>query len=172
MSEVIGGVIFILLIIALFTIPVGMFNVKMFKGSNSCSPSGCELVKAYIPFANIRFARVLAYGTSPIYLALLIMCGVILLVRGLSFLLVGLNIGVGVYIAFFSSFASLLAIAIWWVLAAVNGVDFANMLQAGTVTKICCIILPPMGYYMLSNVVLPYFRSEEAGTNDTFGASH
>lgn len=172
MSEVIGGVIFILLIIALFTIPVGMFNVKMFKGSNSCSPSGGELVKAYIPFANIRFARVLAYGTSPIYLALLIMCGVILLVRGLSFLLVGLNIGVGVYIAFFSSFASLLAIAIWWVLAAVNGVDFANMLQAGTVTKICCIILPPMGYYMLSNVVLPYFRSEEAGTNDTFGASH
>ena len=172
MSATIGGVIFILLVIALFTVPIGMFNVKMFKGSNSCSPSGGELVRAYMPFVNVRFSRVLAYGTSPAYLGLLILCGAILLVRGLAFLLVGMDIGVGAYIAFFSAFASPVAIVVWWTLAAVNGVDFANMLQAGFLTKVACIIIPPLGYYMLSNVVLPYFRSEEAGTYDTFGVTH
>lgn len=172
MPAMLGGVLFIIGIVLIFTVPVGMFNVKMFKGSNSCAPTGGELIKAYMPFVNIRFSRVLAYGTSPVFLACLILIGVVLLVRGLSFVLVGMDIGIGVYMAFFSSFLSLAAIALWWVLAAINGVDFANMLQAGFITKLCCVILPPMGYYMLSNVVLPYFRSEEAGVNDTFGASH
>ncbi len=170
MSEIIGGVVFILAIIALFTVPVGMFNVKMFKGSNSTDPTGGEVVKAYLPFVNVRYSRVLAYGTSPVYLGLLIACGVLLLMRAISYALVAAGLGVGVYLAFFSSFGSLIAILIWWTLAAVNGIDFCNMLQAGFVTKVACIILPPMGYYFLSNIVLPYFRSEEAVTNDTFGA--
>ena len=172
MSEIIGGVVFILAIIAIFTVPVGMFNVKMFKGSNSCSPSGLELIKAYCPFVNIRYSRVLAYGTSPVFLCGLICIGLVLCVRIISIALIGLDVGIGVYLAFYSSFASLVAIAGWWVLAAVNGVDFANMLQAGFITKCFCVVLPPMGYYMLSNIVLPYFRAEEVGVHDTFGAKN
>ena len=171
MSEIIGGVVFIIGIIALFTVPVGMFNVKMFKGSNSCDPTGLELIKAYCPFANIRFARVLAYGTSPVFMCGLIICACILCLRLVSIVLVSMDVAIGVYIAFFSSFASLAAIAGWWIMAAINGVDFANMLQAGFVTKCFCVILPPMGYYMLSNIVMPYFRAEEVTARDTFGAS-
>ncbi len=172
MSETIGGIVFIIAIIALLTVPVGMFNVKMFKGSNGTDPTGGEIVKAYIPFINVRYARVMAYGTSPVFLALLCVCGGILLLRFAAIAMIGAGIGVGVYLAFFSAFGSMLAIAIWWGLAAVNGVDFSNMLQAGFTTKLMCVVIPPIGYYMLSNIVLPYFRSEEAGVNDTFGASH
>lgn len=172
MLEIIGGIVFILAIIALFSVPIGLFNVKMYKGSNNSSPTIGQYFKAYFPFVNIRYARVLAYGSSPVFLGLLILCGVLLLLRPIAYILVALDIGAGVYLAFFSAFGSLAAIGIWWVLAAINGVDFSNMLQAGTLTKIFCIILPPLGYYMLSNIVLPYFRSEEATAYDTFGAKN
>ena len=171
-SGIIGGLIFILLIIAIFTVPVGMFNTKMFRGSNGAKPTGMELVKAYIPFVNVRYARVLAYGSSNIFLGALIVCGIGLLVRAIAYILVAMNIGVGVYLAFFSAFVSLGVLCIWWILAAINGVDFANMLQAGFATKLLCICIPPLGYYMLSNIVIPYFKSAEAGVNDTFGAKN
>lgn len=170
--EYVAGIIFIVGLIALFTIPIGMFNVKMFKGSNGTNPGGAELLKAYLPFVNIRYARVMAYGTSPVYLGLLILCGVFLLLRAISYALVAAGIGFGVYLAFFSAFTSLAAIAIWWVLAAVNGIDFGNMLNVGVPTKLCCIILPPLGYYMLSNIVMPYFKSEEVTADATFGAQN
>lgn len=166
------AVLYVAVICAIFTVPVGMFNCRMYEGNNGEKPGGLEKLKAYVPFANIRYARVLAYGSSPIFLIFLLFALFLLLMRFLSIIAVSMDIGFMVYVYMVSSMLVMAAFAIWWILAAINGVDFASMLGAGMFTKIFCILLPPLGYYMLSQAVLPYFKAEAVSLNDTFGSQN
>lgn len=173
-STPLGGAIvaimYVAVLAAIFTIPVGMFNTKMYRGNNGEYPHGVDWLKAYIPFGNIRYARVLAYGASPIFGVFLIVAAAIFALRFISIGLVALDIGIAMYIYVFSAFFPMAALAIWWVLAAINAIDFGGMLGAGLPTKIVCVVLPPLGYYMLSNAVLPYFKAEEVSMDGTFGS--
>lgn len=175
-NSAVGGAIvafiFVCILAAIFAVPVGMFNTKMYEGNNGFKPTGGEWFKCYIPFANIRYARVLAYGASPVFAVCLIVALIVFLLRFIAIGLVAMDVGFMVYVYMFSAMFPLIAVGIWWVLAAINGVDFGNMLGAGLFTKLFCVILPPLGYYMLSNAVLPYFKAEEVSLGGTFGAEN
>ena len=166
MLDILVAMVFVAIIVAIFTVPVGMFNTKMFHGANGSRATGMEVLKAYVPFGNLRYARVLSYGASPVYLVLLILAGLLIVVRLVS---VAIFQMVPVLLIF-TPWCVIAAFLIWYILAVVNALDFANMLGAGLVTKLFCIICAPLGYYMLAQVVLPYFKAEEENISGTFEA--
>lgn len=170
MTDVLIAIGLFIGICAVFTVPVGMFNTKMFRGINGSKPTGGEFLKAYVPFFNVRYARVLAYGSSSVFMIFLCAALVLFLLRFIAIGLIALDIGWAVYLFMLSPMLVLLALGIWWVLAIVNAVDFARMLGCGGLTIVMSVLIPPVGYYMLSNNVLPYFRKEESSLHGTFGA--
>lgn len=171
MTDVLIAIGLFIAICAVFTVPVGLFNTKMFRGINGSKPGGGEFLKAYIPFFNVRYSRVLAYGSSSVFMIFLCASAVLFLLRFVAIGLVTLDIGWAVYLFMISPVLVLVALLIWWVLAIVNAVDFARMLGCGGLTIFVSIIIPPVGYYMLANNVLPYFRKEETSLNGTFGTT-
>lgn len=168
--EILVAVVLGCMLVGIFTIPVGIFNTRMFRGVNGSKPSGSEFLKAYTPFANVRFSRVLAYGSSTVYLVALILCAILIMSRVVALILVGLDIGWSVYLFIFTPICVLLAFAIYYILAVVNAIDFGRMIGAGTLTMIMCVIMNPIGYYMLAQQVLPYFKAEENDLSGTFGS--
>lgn len=168
--EILVAVVLGLMLVGIFTIPVGIFNTRMFRGVNGSKPRGSEFMKAYAPFANIRFSRVLAYGSSTVYLVALILCFILVLSRVVALVLVWMDIGWGVYLFIFTPICVLLAFAIYYILAVVNAVDFGRMIGAGTLTMVLCVVMNPIGYYMLAQQVLPYFKAEENDLSGTFGS--
>lgn len=171
-TDVLVAVALFIAIAAVFSIPVGLFNTKMFRGINGSKPGGGQVVRAYLPFVNIRYSRVLAYGSSTVFLVFLCVAAVMLLLRFVAVGLVIADIGFGAYLYMITPLCTLGALAIWYVLSVVNAVDFANMLGAGGITKVFCVLCSPIGYYMLSNAVLPYFKREETTVHGTFGAEN
>lgn len=172
MQDILIAVLMFMAVAALFTIPVGLFNTRMFRGLNESRPTGSEFIKAYIPFFNVRYSRVLAYNSSPIYMALLCIAAVLFLLRFVAVGLVAADIGFGAYLVILTPITVMLAFVLWYVLAVVNAIDFGRMLGVGTLTMIVCIFCAPIGYYMLSNAVMPYFKKEETSLDGTFGVEN
>lgn len=157
-------------LLAVFTIPIGMFNTKMFRGLNDEKPGGLEFIKAYIPFYNVRYARVLAYNTSPVFLVFLIFATLLFLTRFVALAMLVMDIGFSAYLIVFTPVCVLAALLIWWILAAINAIDFGRMIGVGGLTLLFSALIPPLGYYMLSVNVLPYFKKEETSLHGTFGS--
>lgn len=165
MAEILVAVGFALVLIAIFSVPCGLFNVKMFRATQESKPGGLELVKAFFPFANILYSRKLCYGKCPVFLSLLIVSVVLLAFRFIALALLTI---VPVLIVF-SPFAVLASFILYYIIYAANAVDFCRMLGGGGFVLLVCVFCAPLGYYMLSNKVLPYFKTEEDTLSARFG---
>lgn len=156
------------LIITLYCIiwvPVGMFNLKMFKEHNGSKATGMQALSAFAPFYNICYSRKLAYGKSPIFFVLTTIAVVLFCLRLLSVALVAV-VPILLPITALLIWVSLL---LYFLLYIINAVDFCRMLGGGFVTLLFCIVVPMLGYYMLSNVVTAYFYKEEDELSGRFG---
>lgn len=166
MLDILIAVGLFLVILLLFSIPCGFFNTRMFRGINDSKPTGMEFVKAHMPVYNVCYARKQAYGSNTVHIVLTTLIVILFLMRFLAIALVNF-----VPILFvFSPFFVIVSVLMYYVLYAVNAVDFARMLGCGGITLIMCILVAPLGYYLMSNQVLPYFKESEDVMSDRFGA--
>lgn len=166
LSNILSTVIVIAVLCGVFSITVGMFNTKLYKAINEEKCSGLEILKAYIPFYNIAYARKLAYGKCTVFNIGFIVCAVLIVFRVAAVILVSTFPILVVY----SAFTTYVAILIYAIMYIVNAVDFVRMLNGGFITTLCCVIVAPVGYYMLSNIVIAYFKSVEDKVSGTFEA--
>lgn len=150
---------------AIISIPVGLFNLKIFKAVHGAKCTGLNFIKAFIPFYNITFSRRLVYGKTTGFCVALLLCALMCLFRGISLVLVSTAPILIVY----SSLVMIACIALYIILYIINAVDFCRMLNCGVVTVIVSIAIAPIGYYMLSTQVLSYFRSVEDTVSGRFG---
>lgn len=165
MKEVLYGVLFGLAALAVFAVPIGMFNAKMYKANNDVKPTGMELVKCYLPIYHLTYAQKLAYGSATLYTVLICIFCVTIILRIIAVAMVA-QWPMGVFITSFLvifGFLCLIAVMI------ISGLRFAIMLQCGALTKLFCVILPPLGYYMMTQQVMAYFKSEEDELSGRFG---
>ena len=164
-ENIISVVLVVGVLFAIISIPVGMFNTKVFQAINGTKCTGVNFIKAFIPFYNITFSRKLAYNSSGIFIIALIVCLILILFRIVALALVS----VVPVLVVFSSFTTIAAILLYWLFYIINAVDFCRMFNCGMLITLCCIILAPVGYYMLSTQVLSYFRSVEDEVSGRFG---
>lgn len=165
MSDVISVLIVVAALAAIIAVPVGIFNVKLFQALNGTKCGGLNLVKAFVPFHNITFARKLAYGRATVYNIVLTVCLLLLLFRAVAIIVVAT---VPILIVY-SSITTIACVLIFWLFYIINAVDFCRMLNCGITVTLCSVVIPPVGYYMLSTQVLSYFRSVEDDMSGTFG---
>lgn len=153
--QVLSVCLWVLLPCAILTIPAGMFHCKLYFAVTDMKPSIREVILAYIPFLNIARSRKLAYGGAPVYTALMCVCGGLLLFRGVA--LFTLTTVPVLYVV--SAFGMAACIGLYALLYIVNALDFSRMLDCGVVTCVASVLVAPLGYWLLSNQVLPYFKS-------------
>ena len=165
MMDVISVVLVLMALYAVNSVPVGMFNLKVFQAIHGTKCTGFSLLKAFTPLYNITFARKLAYGKATIFNAILLLCLLLLLFRVVALVLVSTLPILVVY----SSLVMIACIALYWFLYIVNCVDFCRMFNCGVITTLCGVVVPPIGYYMMSTQVLGYFRSVEDTVSGRFG---
>lgn len=165
MMDVISVVLVLMALYAVISVPVGIFNLKVFQAIHGTKCTGFSLLKAFTPLYNITFARKLAYGKATIFNAILLLCLLLLLFRVVALVLVSTLPILVVY----SSLVMIACIALYWVLYIVNCVDFCRMFNCGVITTLCGVVVPPIGYYMMSTQVLGYFRSVEDTVSGRFG---
>lgn len=166
LMDILSTILVVGILYAIVCVPVGMFNAKVFQAVHGAKCTGLSLGKALIPFCNITFSRRLTYGRAPVFRALLLVCVGLLLFRFVALALVT----VAPLLIVFSSLTTVACIALYWLLYIVNAIDFCRMFNCGFVIKLACIVLAPVGYYMLSTQVLGYFRSVEDEVSGRFGA--
>lgn len=157
-------VLVVLILCSIVSVTPGFFNLKMFRALQGTRCTGLSAVQAFIPFYNITFSRKLSYGKSTIFDIGFIVCAVLLLFRVASVVLVS-KLPV---LVVFSSFAMYACLLIFFVMYIVNAVDFCRMLNCGFLTILCCVVVAPVGYYMLSTQVLAYFKEVEDVVRGTF----
>ena len=165
MLDILIVILLLLIFYCLVWIPVGLFNLRMFKEHNGSKAGGLEFLKAFCPFYNICFARKLAYGRSPVFFT-----GVTITIALIVFRLISVALVTVVPIlVFISAMTMWLAILIYLAFYIINAIDFGRMLGAGPVTLLASIIIPPLGYYLLLNQVAVYFYKEEDELSGRFG---
>jgi hypothetical protein len=164
----IANILSIVILAALFyllvSLPVGLFNMRVFQAVNGTKCTGYNRLGAFVPLANITFARKLVYRRT-FWNYILILCAALLLFRIISILTVAYLPVLIVY----SSMSTIFCIALYFVLYILNALDFCRLLNCGIVTIVCCIAAPPVGYYMISTQVLRYFKSVEDDVSGRFG---
>lgn len=165
MMDVISVIIVLAVLYAIVSVPVGIFNLKVFQAMHGTKCTGLNILKAFTPLYNITFARKLAYSKSPVYNVLLLVCLLLFLFRIVSIVIVS---AVPILVVY-SSLAMIVCIALYWVLYIINCVDFCRMFNCGLIVTLCGIVAAPIGYYMLSTQVLGYFRSVEDTVSGRFG---
>lgn len=165
MMEALSVVIVLAFLYAIVCVPVGIFNLRLFQAINGTKCTGLNFLKAFVPLYNITFARKLAYGKAPAFNVLLALCALLFVFRVSALILVSSFPILVVY----SSLIMIACLALYWLLYIVNCVDFCRMLNRGVVTTLCGIVVPPIGYYMLSTQVMGYFRSVEDTVSGRFG---
>lgn len=163
--NVLSVIIVVAILYAIISVPVGLFNLKMFQAVHGAKCTGLNFVKAFIPFYNITFSRRLVYGKATGFCIALLLCVIMFLFRVVSLVLVS---AVPILIVY-SSLVMIACIAFYYILYIINAVDFCRMLNCGVVTMIVSIVVAPIGYYMLSTQVLSYFRSVEDTVSGRFG---
>lgn len=163
--NVISVLLVVLILCALISVPVGLFNLKIFQAVHGAKCTGLNFLKAFTPFYNITFSRKLTYGRTPIYNWAMIICAVLLAFRFTALLLVS---AVPILVVY-SSITTFSCIVLYWGFYLVNAVDFCRMFNCGVVTTLCSIVVPPIGYYMISTQVLGYFRNVEDMVSGRFG---
>lgn len=165
MMDVISVILVLAVLYAIVSIPVGIFNLKVFQAIHGTKCTGLSFVKAFIPLYNITFSRKLAYGRATAFNICLVICLLLFLFRIVSVVIVSIAPVLVVY----SSLVMIACIAIYWILYIINCVDFCRMFNCGVITTLCGVVVPPIGYYMLSTQVLGYFRSVEDTVSGRFG---
>lgn len=165
MMDVISVVLVLMVLYAVISVPVGIFNLKVFQAIHGTKCTGFSFLKAFTPLYNITFARKLAYGKATVFNVILLVCLLLLLFRVVALILVSTLPILVVY----SSLVMIACIALYWVLYIVNCVDFCRMFNCGIITTLCGVVVPPIGYYMMSTQVLGYFRSVEDTVSGRFG---
>jgi hypothetical protein len=148
-----------------FTLPVGLFNMKMYQAVHGYKCAGSQCIALFFPFYNIAFARKLVYGRS-MYGIWVSVCMLFLLFRIASLLLVTI---VPVLVVF-SAITILVFLCIYYLLYVINALDFCMMLGCGILTFLCCIIITPVGYMVLSTQAVRYFKSVEDEVSGRFTA--
>lgn len=157
---------YILVILAVVGVPVGLFNIKVYRAVCGTKPKGLVLVDAFIPATNLLFARKLVYGKTA-YTYGLVACGVLILFRAVALAL----INTVPILIFYSGFAVMGCLALFIVLYVANAVSFCRLFNCKVVVTLCCLLIAPVGYYMLSTQVLGYFRNTEEELSGRFTAS-
>ena len=150
------------------SVPVGLVNVKLFKALHGARCTGVNALLAFIPIYNIVFGRKLVYGKATFTKVILALCTALLAFRAISVLLVAAYPILVVY----SAITSILVCAVYWLLYIVNAVDLGRMFGVGAITMLCCVLIAPVGYYMLSAQIMAYFRSVEDEVSGTFEAEN
>lgn len=168
MLDIISVLIVLIVLYSIISIPVGLFNIKVFQAIYYAKPSGVNLIKAFLPLYNITFARKLAYGQATVANSVLLVCVLLAAFRIVALVLVSTFPVLIVY----SSIVMIACIAMYWALYIFNCVDFCRMFNCGVVTTLCGIVVAPIGYYMLSTQVMGYFRSVEDEVSGRFGDSN
>lgn len=165
MMDVVSVILVLVILYAVISVPVGIFNLKMFQAIHGTKCTGLSFLKAFTPLCNITFARKLAYGRATIFNVVLRICLLLLLFRIVAVVVVSALPILVVY----SSLVMIACIALYWILYIINCVDFCRMFNCGVITTLFGIVVPPIGYYMLSTQVLGYFRSVEDTVSGRFG---
>lgn len=163
--NILSVVLVVAFLYSIICIPVGMFNTKLFMAIHGTKCTGLNRVKAYLPFYNITFSRWLAYGGSMVFSILLLVCALLLVFR---FVAIALVASVPILVVY-SALTTLGCIALYTLLYIINAVDFCRMFSCGAATMLCCLLIAPVGYYMLSLQVLSYFRNVEDEVSGRFG---
>ena len=161
MLDVLSVIIVLAVLYAIVSVPVGIFNLKVFQAVHGTKCTGLSILKAFAPLYNITFARKLAYGKSTVFNVMLLICLLLFVFRVVSIALVSL---VPV-----PSLVMIACIAIYCILYIINCVDFCRMFNCGLIVTLCGVVVAPIGYYMLSTQVLGYFRSVEDTVSGRFG---
>lgn len=163
-QQILSTLIVIAVLCAILCVTVGMFNRKVFLAVYKSKCTGLSTIQAFIPFYNITYARRIINGKCPIFNVGLCICLIGFVFRLVSVALVA---KVPVLIVY-SSMVMIGCIALYMILYIANAVDFCRMLNCGFLTTICSIIVAPVGYYMLSTQVLPYFKQVEDRVSGAF----
>lgn len=145
-------------------LPVALFNLKVYQAVVGVKCGFPSVLLAFCPFYNIVFARKQVYTKAPIYNILLILCAVLLCFRFISLVMVA-RVPI---LVFYSAFCAMAAVVLYYILYIINAVDFAHMFGCGAVTKLMAILVAPVGYYLLSNQVLSYYKSVEDEVSGRF----
>lgn len=166
MMNVISMIVVIGLLYCVLCVPVGLFNLKVYQAVMGTKCGFPTVLLAFCPLYNIVFPRKYIYNRAPVYTGLLILFTVLMLFRTVAFILV-LQVPI-LYV--FSAFASIGAIILYYGLYLFNCFDFARMFGCGILTKLFSIVVPPLGYYLVSNQVLGYYKSVEDEVSGRFTA--
>lgn len=160
MSNLLSVAVVLIGIYCVLSLPVAFFNLKCFEVANGYAPSFRESLLAFVPFGNLTYGRKQIYGTSKLFRVLMWVCGILALFRAIS-LVFSVLLPV-------STIAALTCVALYIILYIFNAVDFGRMFGAGVFTMLFCIIVAPVGYYLLSGRILAYYKSVEDEVSDTF----
>jgi len=163
-ASIISAIVLVLGLCAVLAVPVGIFNLKVYRAVRGTKCTGATAVEAFVPFVNILFARKLVYGQT-FFKYLMWVCAALVIFRTAALVLINTM----PVLTVFSSFGMVACIALYAVLYVANAASFASLLNCGAVTMLCCVVAAPVGYYMLSTQVLNYFRSVEDVVSGRFG---
>lgn len=157
-----------------FVFPVTLLNVKFFRANYESKPGFGEVIKAGFPFYNITYARRIAYSRSPVFtvlitVGLLLVLVRIVLINVLRMFVTTISPDLFIVLVTYSSYVAIAGICLLYILYVINLVDFARMLQQGMLTMLLCIILAPVGYYVVQLHVISFFKAEEDEVSGRFG---
>ena len=116
MLDVLSVIIVLAVLYAIVSVPVGIFNLKVFQAVHGTKCTGLSILKAFAPLYNITFARKLAYGKSTVFNVMLLICLLLFVFRVVSIALVSLVPVLVVY----SSLVMIACIAIYCILYIIN----------------------------------------------------
>ena len=133
MLDVLSVIIVLAVLYAIVSVPVGIFNLKVFQAVHGTKCTGLSILKAFAPLYNITFARKLAYGKSTVFNVMLLICLLLFVFRVVSIALVSLVPVLVVY----SSLVMIACIAIYCILYIINCVDFCRMFNCGLIVTLC-----------------------------------
>lgn len=164
LSDILSTFIVLGVCYLLITVPVGLLNIKLFQAIHGSKATGRTLIKLFIPGVNIMFSRKLLYGTALLHTLLFAVCGFGLVFRVAALLLLEQYPALTPYSAFLM-FGCLIAYGAAYALSAL---DMCLTFECGFWVFLACLLVAPVGYYMVSTQVLRYFSTVEDDVRGTF----
>lgn len=157
------NVMYILIVFFILLYPGYSLTTEVYKlASGGDKPDTAIRIKGCIPILNNFTIQKLLYGGSKgilkAYIALvpIIVLRVVALITKTTMLLQ------------ITALFDIVGILICWALAAYVAIDIGRMVDAGGAKLVACIIVPPLGCYLVARTIGPYLKHSNDEVEDTF----
>lgn len=145
--------------------PIGVFCTQYWRVSTEVRKVPVSVkVQSYIPVWNLVYCRKLVYGTAK---AAYVVLGLLIAAFALRTFAV-INIATFPYLIIYTAGFNLIAVALFWVFIIVQGIRLAQLFDSSFVYYLTMVVVPPLGYYFLSNRVVIFMKEGADNVKGTF----